>query len=256
MEQQAFTPRTDEEIIARIDYLRATNQDYGRVAALVLAARLPWHRVPADLVQTKELAENDVNKPRDHDSLMGEIKMFSPRVWAHYWKFHPQSMYGAMCNCEALVWLMGDDLGPLVATDYGVVKQNLTKFTKHYGTFNEKYADEAFVEAVLSGKAPAPSGLHKLIEALAGKATPAAGVGIPIGDNCIAFDTRNMSPELAAELQRITANGRIEADDLSPELLEQLEKATGLPKEVFAAVRVENALSALGIEEPQPSTLH
>lgn len=121
--------RTDDEILDRIDYVRA--RDWMGTEMTDLVIRLPFVKAKKHLTPrtTEDLWEV---APRDRESLLVEMRAYMPFAWDKANNERGLSASRSMSHYSAWIWLAGDDLGDLHEYDnYG--KDNLRRICEHYG---------------------------------------------------------------------------------------------------------------------------
>jgi hypothetical protein len=121
--------RTDDEILDRIDYVRA--RDWMGTEMTDLIIRLPFVKAKKNLKPHTTEEQWEV-QPRDREALLVEMRAYMSFAWDKANNERGLSASRSMSHYSAWIWLAGDDLGDLHGYEnYG--KDNLRRICEHYG---------------------------------------------------------------------------------------------------------------------------
>lgn len=123
-------PRTDEEILARIEARKS--EDFFGFERNDLVLRLPFDKAKPFLKDGATEADWPTQAPRDRESVIAEMLEYMPFAWEKANNFRGISAGRSMHHYMAWTWLAGDDLGDLLRYEfYG--KDSLVRICQHYG---------------------------------------------------------------------------------------------------------------------------
>jgi hypothetical protein len=141
-----FTPRTDDEIVARIRELMADQfKDFFGFESSDLIATLPLDVARQFLKAPEEgddeIAEEDWEQhPRDREGVLADMLDYMPFAWDKVNNCRGLSAGRSMSHYSAWSWLIREDFGDL--TDYEFYgKPNLIKICEHFGWDHTQWDD-------------------------------------------------------------------------------------------------------------------
>jgi len=129
--------RTPEEIVARIK--ERENIDFFGFERVDYIERLDFQHAKEFLVEaaTEEQWEP---APYTREAILQRMKEYMPFAWEKANNFRGLSAMRSMHHYTAWIWLLGDDLGDLLAYEnYG--KDNLVKICEKYGWDHTQWDD-------------------------------------------------------------------------------------------------------------------
>ena len=132
---QAFVPKTDEQIVARVS--ERAPFDWMGIEQSDLIVRLPLELATPFMNSKPDTWEQ---LPRDRESLLKEMLDYMPFAWDKANCGRGLSAGRSMSHYSAWTWLAGDDLGNLTTYEfYG--KDNLVRICQFYGWDHAQWDD-------------------------------------------------------------------------------------------------------------------
>lgn len=131
------TPRTDSEIVARIESVK--DEDFLGFEISDLILRLPFDAAKPYLIPDAKPGDWHPS-PRDRESLIVEMLEYMPFAWDKANNERGISASRSMSHYTSWIWLAGDDLGDLSDYEY-YGKDNLVRICNHYGWDSSQWDD-------------------------------------------------------------------------------------------------------------------